>query len=206
MGMGSRTAARLAWSLWALELVLWLALYPWLVISLGDAPEGASSAGEDLEDLLWWVLLIPAAIPAYATVGALVASRRPRNAVGWLCLALGLLAALEIHGWWAGLALAAAGVRPPPWSRPRCSRRARASSSSPRSPWRSCSSSSRPGGSPRSGGAAPPHPGGDRPALLPLEVRRGAHAAGVRRAAAGRGGAGGAERRPAGGGGGDGAV
>jgi hypothetical protein len=29
------------------------------------------------------------AVPAYATVGAIVASLRPKNGVGWLCLALG---------------------------------------------------------------------------------------------------------------------
>ncbi len=34
------------------------------------------------------------AIPAYATVGAVVATLRPKNAVGWLCLALSLLLAL----------------------------------------------------------------------------------------------------------------
>jgi hypothetical protein len=34
------------------------------------------------------------AVPAYATVGAIVASLRPKNGVGWLCLALGLVAVL----------------------------------------------------------------------------------------------------------------
>ncbi len=34
------------------------------------------------------------AIPAYATVGAVVATLRPKNAVGWLCLALSLLLTL----------------------------------------------------------------------------------------------------------------
>ena len=31
------------------------------------------------------------AVPAYSTVGAIVASLRPKNGVGWLCLALSLV-------------------------------------------------------------------------------------------------------------------
>ena len=34
------------------------------------------------------------AIPAYATVGAVVATLRPKNAIGWLCIALSLLVVL----------------------------------------------------------------------------------------------------------------
>jgi hypothetical protein len=43
--------------------------------------------------------LIPALVPAYATVGALVVARRLDNPVGWLCLALGALVALEDVVW-----------------------------------------------------------------------------------------------------------
>jgi signal transduction histidine kinase len=39
-------------------------------------------------------LMFVFAIPAYATVGAVVATLRPKNAVGWLCLTLSLLLAL----------------------------------------------------------------------------------------------------------------
>jgi hypothetical protein len=52
-----------------------------------------------LEDILWWSVLIPALVPAYATVGALVVARQPGNPVGWLCLALGALVALEDVAW-----------------------------------------------------------------------------------------------------------
>jgi hypothetical protein len=37
------------------------------------------------------------AVPAYATVGAVVASLRPKNGVGWLCLFLSVL--LLVNGW-----------------------------------------------------------------------------------------------------------
>jgi signal transduction histidine kinase len=63
--------------------------------ALTSSLEGADYLGE----ILWWDVLVPAAIPAYATIGAVVASRRPRNPVGWLCLALGLLVAAVEAGW-----------------------------------------------------------------------------------------------------------
>jgi len=39
-------------------------------------------------------LILVFAIPALATVGAVVATLRPKNGVGWLCLALSLLLVL----------------------------------------------------------------------------------------------------------------
>lgn len=87
----SRHSTRLAWSLWGLAviaLVIATALHArnWFAIDW---------------DLLTWSgkkgpvdLIIPAVITAaglaYATVGALVIPRVPGNAVGWLCLVLGL--------------------------------------------------------------------------------------------------------------------
>ena len=63
------------------------------------APESPHEGTWHLEDILWWSVLIPALVPAYATVGALVVARRPGNPVGWLCLALGALVALEDVAW-----------------------------------------------------------------------------------------------------------
>jgi MFS family permease len=48
---------------------------------------------EDFSNVLMSAILV-IAVPAYATVGAIVASLRPKNGVGWLCLALSLIAVL----------------------------------------------------------------------------------------------------------------
>ena len=92
--MSARASTRLAWTLWGLVIAFAaasLVLRLWNNAALGSSVTGA----ERLSEFLWWVVLIPALVPAYATVGAIVAWRRPTNGVGWLCLALGMLVALE---------------------------------------------------------------------------------------------------------------
>lgn len=93
-----RTAARLAWSLWALILAVGAASLV-LRYANGSALTGSLEGAGYLAEILWWDVLVPAAIPAYATVGAVVASRRPRNPVGWMCLALAVLVAAQEAGW-----------------------------------------------------------------------------------------------------------
>jgi hypothetical protein len=92
--MSRRTAAWLAWLLWVLILAFGATSldlsdvrFSWYVLThnLGRP--------EDIGDVLITSLLV-LAIPAYATVGALVASLRPKNGVGWLCLLLSLVALL----------------------------------------------------------------------------------------------------------------
>ncbi len=95
-GGGSRAAARLAWSLWGLVIVLAVASF---ILRDWIAPQSTHEGTWHLEDILWWSILIPALVPAYATVGALVVARRSGNPVGWLCLALGVLVALEDVVW-----------------------------------------------------------------------------------------------------------
>ena len=94
--MSRHTAARLAWSLWGLVIVLAVASF---ILRHWIAPQSQHQGTWQLEDILWWSVLIPALVPAYATVGALVIARRPGNPVGWLCLALGALVALEDVVW-----------------------------------------------------------------------------------------------------------
>jgi hypothetical protein len=77
--MSPRTAARLAWSLWALSVALTaLAL---LLLALN-----VSHPNAHIFD--WWVSNALTVIDV--TVGAIVASRRPENPVGWLLLIGGL--------------------------------------------------------------------------------------------------------------------
>ena len=84
--MSTRAASWLAWSLAGLTLAIFVAIIPlWLLARGAHVP---SSWGADLSvgSLLGGALFL-----AFPLVGALIASRRPKNAVGWLCLAIGLL-------------------------------------------------------------------------------------------------------------------
>jgi hypothetical protein len=91
--MSSRTAARLAWSIATASLVLLLTAGVLSYLSRSVAP--AAVDGSNWLD--YWIGFGIAAVGAsYPTVGALVASRRPRNAVGWVLSSVGLATALEI--------------------------------------------------------------------------------------------------------------
>lgn len=76
--MRIRPAAAIAWSVWGLA-----------IISIGLAMFSRFLA-EDIPLLAGFV--------AYATVGAIVVSRRPRNPVGWVFVAVGALAAVGALG------------------------------------------------------------------------------------------------------------
>jgi hypothetical protein len=83
----SRAAARLAWSLWALAILLEaLGLY-FGVVDAAARP-AATTGFNDIGPVLL------AAELAIITVGALVAARRHVNPIGWLLLAAGLVMAL----------------------------------------------------------------------------------------------------------------
>jgi hypothetical protein len=66
-----------AWTLWALAMVACLVI-PWLDRLLVHAGR---------PDLVQWDLRPGVALVSAATVGALLASRRPAHPVGWLLLA-----------------------------------------------------------------------------------------------------------------------
>jgi hypothetical protein len=71
--MSRRTGAWLAWGAWALTLLVSLLT---LFFASRNAPSSSS----------WDTVLLPVVILAFSTVGALVASYRPGNAIGWLFL------------------------------------------------------------------------------------------------------------------------
>ena len=88
-----RSAALVAWSLWSLCVVLAaIAVLLALYISPGSM-KGSSYLG----------VVIAAPLLTYPTVGALIASRRPENLVGWILCAIGFLFVTE------GFALVYAG-------------------------------------------------------------------------------------------------
>jgi hypothetical protein len=83
--MKHRTAAWMAWSVWALCVVLFAS--PVLLDFFNSSVPTRSGPISNL--------YIAVALLAYPTVGAIVASRRPNNLVGWILCAIGLLFGVE---------------------------------------------------------------------------------------------------------------
>jgi hypothetical protein len=80
----------LAWSLACLTLAMFVATIPlWFLARSADLPSSWRA------DVGVGGLVGGAFFLAFPLVGALIASKRPKNAVGWLCLAVGLLWALS---------------------------------------------------------------------------------------------------------------
>ena len=93
--MSARTSVWLAWSLAALSVAMLVASVALYV--LAQFAEQALLSSNVLDDLLVFVPFL-----AFPVVGALIASRRPENPVGWICLAAGffwmLIALMESGG------------------------------------------------------------------------------------------------------------
>jgi hypothetical protein len=80
--------SRVAWSLWALAVCLTVTGLAWLVANGSTlTPNSIGSPGLDA--------LVAVVTLAFPTVGLLIATRRPGNAIGWLFLVTGISAALE---------------------------------------------------------------------------------------------------------------
>ncbi len=87
-------SARLAWSLWAVAIAL---VAGGLVFGVANRPE-ASLYGYWLEDAL--------ISPTFATLGALIVSRRPGNVIGWIFLVSGVGGGIQLFsGQYATVAL-----------------------------------------------------------------------------------------------------
>ena len=83
--MSTRAAGRLAWSAWGACVALTIA--ECVLVALNFGTPGLNNVGA-LDTFL--NILFSIAFLAFPTVGALVASRYPRNAIGWIFLAVGL--------------------------------------------------------------------------------------------------------------------
>jgi hypothetical protein len=84
--MSHRTAAWLVWSLAALSVAMFIASAALLVLARSAPDPGNLGTRLTVSGLLVYVPFL-----AFPLVGALIASRRPHNPIGWICLAVGLL-------------------------------------------------------------------------------------------------------------------
>jgi hypothetical protein len=84
--MSARAAAWLAWSLAALSMAIFIAASVLSTLARPAPSPGDPSATGTSGDTVGFVLFL-----AFPIVGAVVASRRPRNPIGWILLADGLL-------------------------------------------------------------------------------------------------------------------
>ena len=107
--MSTRASAWLAWALAGLSLVMFLASVALYILARSAQEVPSGGTGDALGDLLIYVPFL-----AFPVVGALIASRRPENAIGWFCLAAGffwmLIALMDVGG--AYLQAAAPGSVP----------------------------------------------------------------------------------------------
>jgi hypothetical protein len=95
--MNHHSAARISWSSWAASVSL---VGSALVLGLANRPE------VPLFDAP--LMIIP---PTFATLGALISSRRPGNVMGWIFLATGILGGVQIFfGQYAKVTLASDGL------------------------------------------------------------------------------------------------
>jgi len=108
--MSPRTAAWLAWSLVTLSVVL-------LVGGIALARTAGSGAAVELtygsEAELDSAVLNLATVLTFSVVGAIIASRHPRNAIGWIFCGMGLVVGLNVlaHGYVESWLASGSGMR-----------------------------------------------------------------------------------------------
>lgn len=106
--------ARNARRFWALSMALVVVSFLFRTWNTPGVVESLGLSGWDLViEIVWWSILVPAAAPVYATVGMLVATRKPRNPIGWLALGLSGLISLQDIAW--QYTVRAGAVEPGQW-------------------------------------------------------------------------------------------
>ena len=113
--MSTRTAAWLAWSLAGLSGAMFVAGTILTIFSLYVTAPAAQPSSDWGSGGAIGNLLILAPFLAFTIVGALIASRRPENPIGWICLVAGLFWTLIVlDDQYTAYALATTGVVPFP--------------------------------------------------------------------------------------------
>jgi hypothetical protein len=84
--MSARAAAWLAWSLVGLTVAMFVASVTLFILARSAHVPSGLGASRNLIDVLTSVPVL-----TFPVVGALIASRRPHNPIGWICLADGFL-------------------------------------------------------------------------------------------------------------------
>jgi hypothetical protein len=99
--MSTRVAAWLAWTMWTVTLAL---VTGGLILAAANHPEAPLYEA-------WIVSLIS---PTFATLGALIVSRRSKNVIGWIFLVLSVAGGLQMFsGQYATVALFSSGAQLP---------------------------------------------------------------------------------------------
>src|SRR5215216_5059056 len=110
-GGGTRASSWLAWSLAGLSVVMFVASIP--LCLLARSAHVPSSWGADLS--IVGLLLGGGLFLLFPLVGAMIASRRPKNPIGWILLANGLLWMLsDVMDYYAVYGVASPGSVPFP--------------------------------------------------------------------------------------------
>ena len=94
--MPPRSASWLAWGLWLLVAAGYVVAF---TLALRNGRQTAAVAIVD-----WWTGTLP--FLAFTTVGALILSRRPHNAIGWLCWTMGAVVCFGSVGFEAATRMA----------------------------------------------------------------------------------------------------
>jgi hypothetical protein len=82
--VSGRVSTRLAWALWAISVALVGATLVFVVLDWGEPVDTSGGASNAFINVLFVLLML-----AFPTVGAVVASRQPGNAIGWTFCAIG---------------------------------------------------------------------------------------------------------------------
>jgi hypothetical protein len=84
--MSTRAASWLAWSLAALCVAMFVASVALYLLARSAPVPSSWGASQTVSGMLLFMPFL-----AFPVVGALIASRRPHNPIGWICLAVGLV-------------------------------------------------------------------------------------------------------------------